>query len=116
MENIPKIHAKGGPRKIRTASWIQYRRHKAISSDPKSDYLAFRITMQEYLFHGSEEGDTSEYEPSEPPSPQKKKINAKVPLLSDHLRKKKNCIFRKFLDQYQKTDAECLVANETQQK
>ncbi|GFT80177.1 piggyBac transposable element-derived protein 3 [Nephila pilipes] len=70
------------------ASWIEYRRHKAMSSAQKFDYLAFRIKIQEYLFHGSEESYTSEYEPSEPPTPQKRKINAKVPLPSDHLRKK----------------------------
>ncbi|GFT44850.1 hypothetical protein NPIL_515541 [Nephila pilipes] len=75
------------------ASWIEYRRHKAMSSAPKSDhldYLAFRIKIQEYLFHGSKEGDTSEYEPSELPTPQKWKMNAKVPLPSDHLSKKEN--------------------------
>ncbi|GFT27318.1 hypothetical protein NPIL_312011 [Nephila pilipes] len=48
-----------------TASWIEHRRHKAMSSAPKSDYLALRIKIQEYLFHGFEEGDASEYEPSE---------------------------------------------------
>ncbi|GFU01427.1 hypothetical protein NPIL_479221 [Nephila pilipes] len=53
------------------ASWIEYRRHKAISSVPKSDYLAFRINIQEYYFRGYEEDDTSEYEPSEPPTPKK---------------------------------------------
>ncbi|GFS83566.1 hypothetical protein NPIL_487201 [Nephila pilipes] len=59
------------------ASWIEYRRHKAKSSAPKSDYLSFRIKVQEYIIHGSEEGDTSEYEPSNPPSPQKSKMIAK---------------------------------------
>ncbi|GFU14152.1 si:ch211-255f4.7 [Nephila pilipes] len=75
------------------ASWIEYRRHKAMSSAPKSDYLdnfAFRIKIQKYFFHGSEEGGTSEYEPSKPPTPQKRKLNAKVPLTSNHLRKKQN--------------------------
>lgn len=75
------------------ASWIEYRRHKAMSSEPKIDlldYLEFRVKIQEYLFHGSEECETSEYEPSEPPTPKKRKNNAKVPLPCDHLRKKKN--------------------------
>ncbi|GFT50768.1 hypothetical protein NPIL_691701 [Nephila pilipes] len=35
-------------------------------------------------------GDTSEHEASEPPTPQKRKMNAKVPLPSDHSRKEQN--------------------------
>ncbi|GFS85212.1 si:ch211-255f4.7 [Nephila pilipes] len=76
------------------ASWIEYRQHKRMSSAPISDYfdhLAFRIKIQEYLFHGSEGGDKSKYEPSEPPTSQKRKMSEKFLCHQiDHLRKKQN--------------------------
>lgn len=64
-----------------------------INVAPKSDYLdklAFRIKIQEYPFHGSEEDNTSEYEQNEPSTSKWKKKNATLPLRSDHLRRKQN--------------------------
>ncbi|GFU36188.1 hypothetical protein NPIL_347861 [Nephila pilipes] len=98
------------------ASLNEYRRHKEMSSAPKSDYLAFRIKIQEYFFHGSKEGDTLEYEPSQSPAPQNRKMYSKVPLPSDHLKKKRNLHLSEILNCHQKADEECLVANQTQKE
>ena len=53
------------------------------------DYLGFRIELENYLLHSSnEQEDTSEYEPSEPPTPKKARYNARIPIPSGHLRTK----------------------------
>ncbi|GFT76521.1 hypothetical protein NPIL_534701 [Nephila pilipes] len=65
-------------------SYIENNRYLPVL--PPEDYF-HKIKIQ-YIFHGSEEGDTSEYEPSKPSTPQKRKTNAKVTLPSNHLRKK----------------------------
>ncbi|GFT14199.1 hypothetical protein NPIL_222471 [Nephila pilipes] len=54
------------------------------------DYF-HKIKIQEYLFQGSEEGYISEYEPLEPTTTnfsQKREIITKIPLPTDHLKKK----------------------------
>ncbi|GFS94677.1 hypothetical protein NPIL_488881 [Nephila pilipes] len=66
------------------------REDAAACSIADGDAVGVEVKIQEYLFHGSEEGDTSEYEPSEPLTSQKRKMNAKAPLPSDHLKKKQN--------------------------
>ncbi|GFS73622.1 hypothetical protein NPIL_660031 [Nephila pilipes] len=50
----------------------------------------------------TKECETSDYEPSEPPTPKKRKMNAKVPLTSHHLRKKQNLYLPEIPKQFPK--------------